>query len=103
MRRFHAIMREIHAPWQQASVGSAIVFHQFKRNPSIIDAPESRARALLKYSRQPEYDNTVGSLGTCGEEFESAQTNSPRVPLGGAGTLGPHLCPGRPGAVAASR
>src|SRR5258708_14590248 len=103
MRPFHAIMREIHASWQRASVGSAIVFQQFKRIPRIIDAPEVRARALLNYSRQREYENTVGSLGSCGEQFESAHTNSPGGALGWAGTLGPHLCPGRPVAVTASR
>src|SRR6266702_3457519 len=35
-------------------------------------------------------------------QFESTHTNSPRPTLARAGTLGPHFCPGPPGAVAAS-
>src|SRR2546425_2405894 len=50
MRPFHAMMREIHALWQCVRVGSAIVFHPFKRIPSIIDASTFRARALLDCS-----------------------------------------------------
>src|SRR5260370_35951292 len=37
------------------------------------------------------------------QPFENARTNSPRGALARAGTRGPHLCPGRPSAVAASR
>src|SRR6266849_5081425 len=37
------------------------------------------------------------------EQFENAPTNSPRGALGRAGTLGPHLGPGRPGAITTSR
>src|SRR5258706_14605327 len=44
-----------------------------------------------------------GPWGTCGEEFERAPSISPRGALGRAGTLGPHLDPGRPGAVTVSR
>src|SRR5437899_5937866 len=37
------------------------------------------------------------------KQNENAPANSPRRALGRAGTLGPHLCAGRLGAVAASR
>src|SRR5712692_11927478 len=37
------------------------------------------------------------------QHFENAQTNLPRGALGRAGTLGPHRCPGRSGAVTAAR